>query len=127
MAPTALGGLALVVMALEGVICIIMAAPLGLGATVVGGLFGRALALSSRHPPKQMLSSFALLPSGGGGGENERRPLRHAMDDAPEIKFFRLWKEPGARDLFFALACFPQSCQKHQSKSANEAALILNR
>jgi hypothetical protein len=59
----ALGGIALVVATLEGVVCIVMAAPLGLGAAVIGGLFGRALALQARRPPRQTLSALALLPA----------------------------------------------------------------
>jgi uncharacterized membrane protein YhaH (DUF805 family) len=59
---TALGSIALVIAALEGLICIIMAAPLGLGAAWVGGLLGRSIALYSRRPPAQTLSCLALLP-----------------------------------------------------------------
>ena len=45
-AATVLGTLALVAVALEGIVCIIMAAPLGLGAALIGGALGRALAFA---------------------------------------------------------------------------------
>jgi uncharacterized membrane protein YhaH (DUF805 family) len=62
MAATVLGGIALVLVALEGIVCIVMAAPLGIGIAVVGGLLGRAIALSTRRPTAQSLSGLALLP-----------------------------------------------------------------
>jgi len=58
----ALGGIALVVAALEGFVCIAMTVPLGLGVALVGGLLGRAIALSSRRSPRQMVPGLALLP-----------------------------------------------------------------
>jgi hypothetical protein len=61
-AATLLGGLALVAVALEGLFCIIMAAPLGLGAALIGGALGRALALQSRQPASHALSCVAVLP-----------------------------------------------------------------
>src|SRR5262249_39740912 len=47
---------------LEGVLCLIVAWPLVFGTAFVGGLLGRAIALHSRRPPRQALSSLALLP-----------------------------------------------------------------
>jgi uncharacterized membrane protein YhaH (DUF805 family) len=61
-AATLLGGLALVAVQLEGIVCIIMAAPLGLGAALIGGALGRALALQSRQPASHALSCVAVLP-----------------------------------------------------------------
>ena len=58
---TALGGIALIATALEGVICIVLAAPLALGVGLIGGLLGRAVASASRSPA-QTVSSLALLP-----------------------------------------------------------------
>jgi uncharacterized membrane protein YhaH (DUF805 family) len=58
----ALGSIALVMAALEGIVCIVLASPLGLGAALIGGLLGRAIALSTRRSPAQTLSAFALLP-----------------------------------------------------------------
>ena len=59
---TLLGSIALVVTAIEGIVCIILAAPLGFGVALVGGMLGRAIALHSRRSVQQTLSGFALLP-----------------------------------------------------------------
>jgi uncharacterized membrane protein YhaH (DUF805 family) len=56
------GGLTLVAVAVEGVICIVMAAPLGLGMALLGGALGRAMALRARRPAGQPLQCIALLP-----------------------------------------------------------------
>jgi len=60
---TALGGIALIAAALEGIVCIILAAPLGMGIAIIGGLFGRAIALAGKRPARQAFSGFALLPA----------------------------------------------------------------
>jgi uncharacterized membrane protein YhaH (DUF805 family) len=57
-----LGGLALVATALEGILCIVLASPIGLGAALIGGFLGRAIAVSTKRPAGQAVSSFALLP-----------------------------------------------------------------
>jgi uncharacterized membrane protein YhaH (DUF805 family) len=57
-----LGSLTLVAVAVEGLICIIMAAPLGLGMALIGGVLGRAMALQARRPAGQPLQCIALLP-----------------------------------------------------------------
>jgi uncharacterized membrane protein YhaH (DUF805 family) len=59
---TVLGGMALVMAALEGVICVAVASPLGVGIALVGGLLGRSIALHARHTVQQTLSVCALLP-----------------------------------------------------------------
>ncbi len=59
---TLLGGIALIAVALEGLVCILLAAPIGVGLAAVGGLLGRAVALHSRRPPQQALSAVLLLP-----------------------------------------------------------------
>jgi uncharacterized membrane protein YhaH (DUF805 family) len=56
---TALGGLALVGAALEGIVCIVMAAPIAIAVALVGGALGRAIARRTRRPP---VSAFAVLP-----------------------------------------------------------------
>jgi hypothetical protein len=56
-----IGGIALIAAALEGAVCIILAAPLGLGLALVGGLAGRAVALSRRSSPAATVSAVALL------------------------------------------------------------------
>ena len=57
-----LGGLGLVAVALEGLICIVMAAPLGLITALLGGLLGRELALHRKRSGIQSLPCLALLP-----------------------------------------------------------------
>jgi hypothetical protein len=61
-AATALGGIALVVAALEGVVCIVLASPVAVFVAWIGGQFGRAVALLTRRSPAQTLPAFALLP-----------------------------------------------------------------
>jgi hypothetical protein len=57
-----LGGVALIVLALEGIVCIVLASPLAIGLALLGGLLGRAIALSSRRSPRQAGFGLALMP-----------------------------------------------------------------
>lgn len=57
-----LGAVALVVFALEGIVCIVLAAPLAWGAALLGALLGHALAQSPRRRAGSTLTSVALLP-----------------------------------------------------------------
>ena len=57
-----LGGIILVAAAVEGIVCLILAAPLGLGVALVGGMLGRAIALQSRRTVHKTVSAFTLLP-----------------------------------------------------------------
>ena len=57
-----LGGIALVVAALEGIVCLILASPLAICLALLGGLLGRAIALHSRRSPQQAMSGLVLLP-----------------------------------------------------------------
>jgi hypothetical protein len=59
---TVVGGIALLVSALEGVVCIVLAAPLGLAMAVVGGFCGRAIAAVTTRPPAQSLRGLVALP-----------------------------------------------------------------
>lgn len=59
---TTFGGLALIALAVEGIICLVMAAPIGLGFAVIGGFLGRGVALLTRRPARESLSCIALLP-----------------------------------------------------------------
>jgi hypothetical protein len=59
---TALGGMALVFSALEGLVCIVSASPLAFGVALVGGLLGRAIAVRSPRSAAQTLSIVASLP-----------------------------------------------------------------
>jgi uncharacterized membrane protein YhaH (DUF805 family) len=57
-----LGGVALVATALEGIVCILTAAPIGIAAALIGGQLGRMIASSTRRPPRQMILGFTVLP-----------------------------------------------------------------
>ncbi len=59
---TLLGSLALLVTALEGVGCLIMAAPIGAVAALIGGVIGRQIARSRRDSGGRMAASVAMLP-----------------------------------------------------------------
>jgi hypothetical protein len=59
---TALGGIALVIAALEGLVCIVLASPLGFGVALAGGVCGRAIALARRRSAAQTVPALALLP-----------------------------------------------------------------
>jgi hypothetical protein len=61
LAAAGLGGLALIALALEGLICILLAAPLAAGVAVVGGAIGRQLAIARRGGSTPLMS-VALLP-----------------------------------------------------------------
>jgi len=57
-----LGSVTLVAIAVEGLICIIMAAPIGLGMALIGGVLGRAMAQQARRSASQPLQCIVLLP-----------------------------------------------------------------
>jgi hypothetical protein len=59
---TALGGMALVAVALEGIICIILAAPLAVAVALPGGALGRSVALSGQRRANRSLMNVAFLP-----------------------------------------------------------------
>ena len=62
-AATGMAAIGLVAAALEGIVCIILIAPLAFGLAVLGGMLGRAIANSTQRPPhRQMLAGFAVLP-----------------------------------------------------------------
>lgn len=60
-AAAGLGSLALVVLALEGIVCIILAAPLAIPIVMLGGVIGRGLAIA-HHNRRTPLASVAILP-----------------------------------------------------------------
>jgi hypothetical protein len=62
LAAAALGTVALVMVALEGASCIMLASPLGAVAAMIGGAIGRAIA-RTRQSESQPLMSVALLPA----------------------------------------------------------------
>jgi hypothetical protein len=62
MSATALGALALLLLALEGFICILLLSPLVLGIALIGGVIGRGIALE-RNTRDKPLIAIALLPA----------------------------------------------------------------
>lgn len=62
MAAAGLGTLALVMLALEGIVCILLAAPLGALVAAAGGALGRAAALACQRRGNPLMS-VALLPA----------------------------------------------------------------
>lgn len=57
-----LGGLALLALALEGLICILVIAPLWLLMSAIGGLIGRAIARAAHRPPRSTSAALAVIP-----------------------------------------------------------------
>lgn len=57
----ALAGIALIAFALEGMVCIVLAAPLAFGAALIGGALGRSMALG-RKPASHSALSISLIP-----------------------------------------------------------------
>jgi hypothetical protein len=57
-----LAGGALMLFALEGLICLLMAAPFGVVLTLLGSLIGRAIAVHTIAPPQASAGTLALLP-----------------------------------------------------------------
>jgi hypothetical protein len=57
-----LGGIALIVSALEGIVCIVLASPLAIGLALLGGLLGRAIGVHTRRSPQQAAFGLALMP-----------------------------------------------------------------
>jgi hypothetical protein len=49
-------------LALEGILCVVVVAPLAVGAAMLGGLLGRELALRIKNPGRKIASSIAVLP-----------------------------------------------------------------
>jgi len=58
----ALGGLALLALALEGLICIVVIAPLWLLLSAIGGFIGRAIARATHRPSHSTSAALALIP-----------------------------------------------------------------
>ena len=60
---TTFGALGLLSFALEGVVCLLMALPLAIGAAWIGALFGMAAAKSRRASARSAMMSVAILPA----------------------------------------------------------------
>jgi len=57
-----LAGLALLALALEGLICILVIAPLWLVISAIGGLIGRAIARATHRPPRSTSAALVVIP-----------------------------------------------------------------
>jgi hypothetical protein len=86
-----LGGLALLLFALEGAICILMLAPLALGLGVIGGVAGKALADYTRNG-RYLIPPLILLLPVLSGAESLNRPATEfqvtsslEIDAPPEV------------------------------------------
>jgi polyketide cyclase/dehydrase/lipid transport protein len=77
--------MALLLFALEGVICVAMATPLLLPLGVLGGLMGKAIADSSRQPRGELLAILVLLPLFLGVEWRLNRPTEYVVMTAVEI------------------------------------------
>ena len=84
-------GLALLLFALEGLICVAMALPLLLPLGALGGLMGKAIADSTRRPHGELLAAVILLPMWA-GAESLLGPVREyevltavEIDAPPEV------------------------------------------
>lgn len=58
----AVAGVAVMAVALEGAICLVMAAPIALPMAWLGGTLGRTVATKRQTPARQTLASVAILP-----------------------------------------------------------------
>ncbi len=67
MATVFFGSLALLLFALEGVICVAMAVPLLLPVGMAGGVLGKAIADATRRPQVELLAAILLWPLWAGG------------------------------------------------------------
>jgi hypothetical protein len=62
LAAVLLGGVALLLFALEGLICVAMAVPLMLPLGALGGLMGKAIADCTRRPSRELMAMILVLP-----------------------------------------------------------------
>jgi hypothetical protein len=62
MATTLLGGSVLILVALEGLVCLVLVAPLGIGLAAVGSVLGRLIARRRRPHAGQVMSTVIVLP-----------------------------------------------------------------
>jgi hypothetical protein len=112
LASVAFAGLALLLFALEGAICVAMALPLMLPLGVMGGAIGKAIAETTRRPPLEWTAVVLALPLLAGGesllARSEEYVVLTAVEiDAPAALVWRHVVEfpdlPGAREWYFRL------------------------
>jgi len=76
---------ALLMFALEGAVCLIMAAPLILPLGLLGGLIGKAIAHASRRPSAELLAAILALPLLAGAEALLVRASERVVASAVEI------------------------------------------
>ena len=80
MATVALGCVAMLLFALEGVVCLIMALPLAIPVGALGGLMGAAIAQATRRPLPELAAALLMLPAWAAGEARlAEAPLRVVM------------------------------------------------
>lgn len=85
LAAVLLAGVALLLFALEGVICVAMAVPLMLPLGIMGGAIGKAIADATRRPPLELAAVVLLLPVLAGGESLLFRSTEYVVLTAVEI------------------------------------------
>jgi uncharacterized membrane protein YhaH (DUF805 family) len=75
----------LLLFALEGVLCIAMAAPLLLPIGAMGGLIGKAIADATRRPPAELMAAVFMLPLWAGGESLLAKSSERLVTTAVEI------------------------------------------
>ena len=86
LASVGFGAVALLLFALEGVICIAMAAPLMLPTGALGGLVGKVVAETSRQSTRGLAAAIATLPLLAYGEVLVARPAEREVMTAVEIR-----------------------------------------
>jgi hypothetical protein len=94
MATVALGCVAMLLFALEGVVCLIMALPLAAPVGALGGLLGAAIAEATRRPLHELAAALLILPAWAmGEARLAEAPVRVVMTaveiDAPPEKVWQ--------------------------------------
>jgi uncharacterized membrane protein YhaH (DUF805 family) len=80
-----LAGGVLLLLALEGLLCVAMAAPIALAVVFIGGLLGRHIAIYGRPAATSMLSIVAALPLLGAAETATIRPTVHEVVTITDI------------------------------------------
>ena len=85
MATVSCSGVALLLFALEGAICLVMAAPLLLPIGAAGGVLGKAIADATRRPQAELLAAVLLLPLWAGGESLWPRSSEYLVASSTEV------------------------------------------
>jgi uncharacterized membrane protein YhaH (DUF805 family) len=81
-----MSGAALLLFAVEGALCILMAAPLALGGAILGGVVGRSIAQISGVPPYRVAALLLAVPSFSGiEAKWHPHPVRREVVSSIEI------------------------------------------